>query len=234
MFAFSPFQMLIGFDSTAAHCVLAPLPSAIQFNKESILLTSAIRLMFSFRSFSENPKSLFSPKRTLSPSNRYAASPRCRRCCSSAVAMVDLPEAESPVNQIVKPRCLRFALRSLRERDGCQVMLLFAKCELLREDGGVWWGRTYVAIVVDWEDVLGLKMVVEMGERVKEEVECGKGIIDVVGSVCPVKFFNTDFATLALGSFISVNDVLRAGGSVHWFSFPYHRAAKIGESLNAP
>jgi len=39
--------------------------------------------------------------------------------------MVDLPDAERPVNQIVKPRCLRFALRSLRERDGCQVMLLF-------------------------------------------------------------------------------------------------------------
>lgn len=38
--------------------------------------------------------------------------------------MVDLPDALRPVNQIVKPRCLRSVLRSLRERDGCQVMLL--------------------------------------------------------------------------------------------------------------
>jgi hypothetical protein len=65
--------------------------------------TSAILLIFSFRSFSEKPRSLFSPNRTLSPSRRYAAKPRCKRFCSSAVAMVDLPEAESPVNHIVKP-----------------------------------------------------------------------------------------------------------------------------------
>lgn len=38
--------------------------------------------------------------------------------------MVDFPEAERPVNQMVKPRCLRYVLRSLRESDGCQVMLL--------------------------------------------------------------------------------------------------------------
>ena len=38
--------------------------------------------------------------------------------------MVDLPEAERPVNQIVKPFCLRKVLRSARERDGCHVMLL--------------------------------------------------------------------------------------------------------------
>lgn len=38
--------------------------------------------------------------------------------------MVDLPDAERPVNQIVKPFCLRAVLRSARERDGCQVMLL--------------------------------------------------------------------------------------------------------------
>jgi hypothetical protein len=39
--------------------------------------------------------------------------------------MVDLPEAERPVNQIVRPCCLRRVLRSVREREGCQVMLLF-------------------------------------------------------------------------------------------------------------
>jgi hypothetical protein len=38
--------------------------------------------------------------------------------------MVDLPDAERPVNQIVKPFCLRKPLRSARERDGCHVMLL--------------------------------------------------------------------------------------------------------------
>lgn len=100
--------------------------------------TSAIRLMFSFRSFSENPRSLFSPKRTLSPSNLYAATPVCRRCCSSAVATVDFPDAERPVNQIVKPRCLRNSLRSWREREGCQVMLLLKQLVMwFCEDGGV-------------------------------------------------------------------------------------------------
>lgn len=38
--------------------------------------------------------------------------------------MVDLPEAERPVNQTVQPCCLRRVLRSERESDGCQVMLL--------------------------------------------------------------------------------------------------------------
>jgi hypothetical protein len=86
--------------------------------------TSAMRRMFSLRSFSENPRSLFRPKRTLSPSSRYAARPRWRRCCSRAVATVDLPEADRPVNQTVKPFCLRSSLRSRRERDGCHVMFL--------------------------------------------------------------------------------------------------------------
>jgi hypothetical protein len=46
------------------------------------------------------------------------------RCCSSAVATVDLPEAERPVNHTVKPRWPRSWLRSCRVSDGCQVMLL--------------------------------------------------------------------------------------------------------------
>lgn len=37
---------------------------------------------------------------------------------------MDLPEADRPVNQIVKPFCLRKDSRSAREREGCQVMLL--------------------------------------------------------------------------------------------------------------
>lgn len=38
--------------------------------------------------------------------------------------MVDLPEADRPVNQIVAPFCPRSSLRSLRVRPACQVMLL--------------------------------------------------------------------------------------------------------------
>ena len=46
------------------------------------------------------------------------------RCCSRAVATVDLPEADSPVNQTVKPRWPRNWFRSCRVSDGCQVILL--------------------------------------------------------------------------------------------------------------
>jgi hypothetical protein len=61
--------------------------------------------------------------------------------------MVDFPDALRPVNQIVKPRCLRKVLRSLRERDGCQVILL--ECELASRSSCHMAGRrgTYVAIV---------------------------------------------------------------------------------------
>jgi len=38
--------------------------------------------------------------------------------------MVDLPEAERPVNQSVKPVCFRKEMRSERVRDGCHVMLV--------------------------------------------------------------------------------------------------------------
>lgn len=54
--------------------------------------------------------------------------------------MVDLPDADSPVNQMVKPFCLRYVLRSSRERDGCHVMLLKGTVSDLHGDGGVWWG----------------------------------------------------------------------------------------------
>lgn len=45
------------------------------------------------------------------------------------MAIVDFPEADRPVNQRVKPVCLRKAIRSLRERDACHVMLLLGKRE---------------------------------------------------------------------------------------------------------
>jgi len=38
--------------------------------------------------------------------------------------MVDLPEAERPVNQTVHPFCLRSSLRSFRVRPACHVILL--------------------------------------------------------------------------------------------------------------
>ena len=70
--------------------------------------------------------------------------------------MVDFPDAERPVNQMVKPGCLRNVLRSAREREGCQVMLLWMFSTLLIRIrglemvgwwvGGVWRG-THVAIV---------------------------------------------------------------------------------------
>ena len=60
--------------------------------------------------------------------------------------MVDLPEAERPVSQIVRPGCLRWEERSEWEREGCQVMLLqgvvLARWEELWEGEGA-----YVAIL---------------------------------------------------------------------------------------
>jgi hypothetical protein len=52
------------------YCVLKPRFFVI--TTHAGLRTSAIRLMFSFLSFSVKPRSLFRPKRTLSPSRRYA------------------------------------------------------------------------------------------------------------------------------------------------------------------
>lgn len=89
--------------------------------------TSDILLIFSPRSLSLKPKSLFSPNRTLSPSSRYAARPRQSRYCSRAVAMVDLPLADRPVSQSVKPCWWRRAERSLRVSEGCHVMFLRKK-----------------------------------------------------------------------------------------------------------
>ena len=65
--------------------------------------TSAIRRMFSDRSSAEKPKFRLRPCRTLSPSKRYDRWPSKRNRCSRARAMVDLPDAESPVSQMVKP-----------------------------------------------------------------------------------------------------------------------------------
>ena len=72
--------------------------------------------------------------------------------------MVDLPDADRPVNQIVKPGCLRSEVRSARDSDACQVMLLLP-CEY------VWRGmaghltlpfwRVWVCFEVFWRYFLG-------------------------------------------------------------------------------
>ena len=61
------------------------------------------RLMFSVRSPGEKPRSSDKPWRRLSPSSRYAVRPDSTSARSTATAMVDLPEAGRPVNQMVAP-----------------------------------------------------------------------------------------------------------------------------------
>src|ERR1700759_3276823 len=91
------------------------LTMAIVDESANSLDTSDTLRIFSFLSLGEKPRSELRPNRTLSPSRRYALRLRSfRRYCSSAEAMVDLPEAERPVSQTVKPRCLRIS-----ERAGC-------------------------------------------------------------------------------------------------------------------
>lgn len=74
--------------------------------------TSLILLMFSLRSASENPRSLFKPNLILSPSSLYADNPFCKSNCSRAHAMVLLPDALRPVSQTVHPSCFLNAFRS--------------------------------------------------------------------------------------------------------------------------
>ena len=70
------------------------------------LLTSAIRLIFSILSSGENPKLLFIPERILSPSRIRHNNPLLCNSRSRAMAMVLLPEPDSPVNHIMILRCL--------------------------------------------------------------------------------------------------------------------------------
>jgi len=71
------------------------------------LLTSAMRRIFSIRSFSEKPRFLFNPLRILSPSRTWVKIPCSNSVFSRFRANVLLPDPESPVNQITKARCLR-------------------------------------------------------------------------------------------------------------------------------
>lgn len=72
------------------------------------------QLTFSTRLSGSNPRSLLSPKRMLSPSSLKLCSPRWRRACSSAVAIVLFPDAERPVNQMVAPPWPKSWARSSR------------------------------------------------------------------------------------------------------------------------
>ena len=47
----------------------------------------------------ENPRSLFNPALTLSPSKMYVLTPMLFNAYSVALAIVDFPDPESPVNQ---------------------------------------------------------------------------------------------------------------------------------------
>lgn len=51
--------------------------------------------------------------------------------------MVDLPLADSPVNQTVKPRWPRKALRSAYVRDACHVMFLLGKKKFFKSSFGL-------------------------------------------------------------------------------------------------
>lgn len=68
------------------------------------LATSATRRMFSSRSVWLNPRFLFKPVRTLSPSSPYAGMPRDTRNASSSKAIEVFPAPENPVSQTVQPR----------------------------------------------------------------------------------------------------------------------------------
>lgn len=65
-------------------------------------LTSPTRRMFSSRSLGEKPRSLFRPKRTLSPSRRNARFLRCSSSSSRAHARVDLPDAAGTRRRFVR------------------------------------------------------------------------------------------------------------------------------------
>jgi hypothetical protein len=65
------------------------------------------------------------------------------------VATVDLPDAERPVNQMVKPRWERRLKRSERDREGCQVMLLYHKSYQQGEFVGGGKGYDDIA-AIDW------------------------------------------------------------------------------------
>src|SRR5437870_10070806 len=100
--------------------VRATMPASV-----NSLATSPMRRMFSVRSVGEKPRFLLRPWRMLSPSRMKARTSRAQRSFSSATAIVDFPEPESPVSHTVQPRCPFSCSRSARvTAPGCHTMLV--------------------------------------------------------------------------------------------------------------
>lgn len=82
------------------------------------------------------------------------------------MAIVDLPEAERPVNQTVQPFCLRRSLRSARVRPACQVMLLWTWSDLFIRVhfllAGSWRGR-FGCSCWDWDLRCHFDVGIELG-----------------------------------------------------------------------
>ena len=72
---------------------------------------SPTRRIFSVLSSDEKPKSLQRPWRTLSPSRTITWHPMSKSSRESALAIVDFPDPESPVNQRIAPLCPFFSSR---------------------------------------------------------------------------------------------------------------------------
>jgi hypothetical protein len=87
-------------SSSLAIAAIAIVPASAKS-----VATSPTRRTFSRRSSAENPRSLQSPARTLSPSSTYALNPSSNRRRSTCIASVDFPEAGRPVSQMTAPRC---------------------------------------------------------------------------------------------------------------------------------
>lgn len=98
--------------------------------------TSPTRRIFSSRSAMEKPRSQHKPCRTLSPSRIKV---RTRRACSlssSALASVDFPDPEKPVNQMIRARWPCSTSLSPRETAACCQMRLFGDKSKLDEQAG--------------------------------------------------------------------------------------------------
>jgi hypothetical protein len=96
---FSPmiaFAMFLSSSNGEINEAITMVPASL-----NSLQISATRLMFSLLSSWEKLKSLLMPIRVLSPSKTYDLNPKLCKQLSNSEAMLDLPEADKPVSQIV-------------------------------------------------------------------------------------------------------------------------------------
>src|SRR3989338_641583 len=88
--------------------------------------TSPMRRMFSVRSSCENPRFLFKPCRTLSPSRAKMWMPLLNSLSWVSTAIVDLPALGSPVSQMTAERWPLACARSSRVMTvSCHLIVLF-------------------------------------------------------------------------------------------------------------